>query len=305
MLFWGAINSLLPYRTTKIQEIVNHPVVDRAGVRLLVKREDLNHAMVSGNKWWKLKYNLACASNTEHRTLLTFGGSYSNHIYSTAAAAAELDLRSIGIIRGEEHTPLNPTLRFASAKGMLLHYVDRATYRNKSSAQFHAELQRRFGEFYMIPEGGSNLLAVKGCAEFAQQELATIQFDHLFLATGTGGTMAGLICGLAGRRNVVGVSVLKGGNFLAEDIRNFIIDFSGRSYDNWSLLTAFHHGGYAKTTPWLTAFIQEMNNRYHLPLDHVYTGKVMWAVLQEIEAGVFKRGETILALHTGGLQRAV
>lgn len=300
-----AINSLLSYRTTKIQEIVNHPVVVRAGVRLFVKREDLNHQTVSGNKWWKLKYNLEYAVHTAHRTILTFGGAYSNHIYSTAAAAADLGLRSIGVIRGEEHASGNHTLRFASAKGMLLHYVDRTTYRDKSSEKFRAHLQNRFGEFYRIPEGGSNLLAIKGCAEFAQQELATIDFDHLYLATGTGGTMAGLICGLAGHRNVVGVSVLKGGNFLAEDIENFVIDYSGRSYHNWSLLTAFHHGGYAKTTPWLTAFIEEMNKCYHLPLDHVYTGKVMWAVFQQIEAGVFKRGETILVLHTGGLQGIV
>lgn len=277
-------------------------MVKRSGVRLLIKREDLNHPTVSGNKWWKLKYNLDAVARTDHRTLITFGGAYSNHIYATAAAAAALHLKSIGIIRGEEHTHLNPTLQFATDNGMQLHYVDRNSYRDKSSERFQKWIEQRFGTVTMIPEGGSNMLAIKGCAEFAKRELDVTSFDHLCLAVGTGGTMAGLICGLENRRPVIGIPVLKGGGFLKEAVANFVHGFTGHTYDNWSLLTDFHHGGYGKTTPALMTFIEEMSRRYDLPLDHVYTGKLLWAVIHQIEANAFKRGETILVLHSGGLQ---
>ena len=298
------IDDLLPYRRTPIQELSKHPVVAQAGVRLLIKREDLNHPTVSGNKWWKLKYNLEAVSRTSNRTVLTFGGAYSNHIYATAAASSALGLRSIGVIRGEKHTLLNATLRFAAENGMLLHYVDRRAYRNKHSEEFQRTLNDRFGNFVVIPEGGSNQLALKGCAEFAVNELAMEPFDHLYLAVGTGGTMAGMICGLQDTRKIIGIPVLKGGGFLEETIGKFMIDFSGKAYSNWSLVTDFHHGGYGKTTPELIAFIHEMKTRYSLPLDQVYTAKLLWAVMRQIQSGAFRRGETIMMLHSGGLQGA-
>lgn len=299
------MNDVFSYHPTPVQELSHHPVADRAGVRILLKREDLNHPVVSGNKWWKLKYNLEAVLQTTHRTLLTFGGAYSNHIYATAAAASALNLHAIGVIRGEEYRPLNATLQFATDNGMQLHYVDRTTYRNKSSYKFQQWLGERFGSFMSIPEGGTNQLALKGCAEFAANELKPISFDHLYLAVGTGGTMAGIICGLADeKRHVAGIPVLKGGGFLEEVISNFIMEFSGRGYNNWSLRTDFHHGGYGKTTRELLSFIDEMKTRYDTPLDHVYTGKLLWAVMQQINSGTFKRGETILILHSGGMQAA-
>lgn len=291
---------MLPYTPTPVQEI-NHDVLKKAGVRLLIKREDLNHPDVSGNKWWKLKYNLAAAKQKD-QTILTFGGAFSNHIYATAAAAHELKLKSIGIVRGEEIVPLNPTLQFAVNHGMEMHYVSREKYREKSTPEFAATLQQQFGAFYLIPEGGSNLLAVKGCAEFATTELSKIDYDYLWLPVGTGGTMAGLICGIHPNKNIIGVSVLKNGEFLNNEIKNYIEAFAGRAYHNWSLLTAYHHGGYAKATHALLSFIDEMKRLHDLPLDHVYTGKLLWAVMKEIESGMFKRGSTILALHTGGLR---
>ena len=293
---------MLLYKKTDIQELRDHPVFLKAGVRVLIKREDTNHPTVSGNKWWKLKYNLEQASNSSHQTILTFGGAYSNHIFATAAAARELNLRCIGVIRGEQHSPLNPTLRFATANGMNLHYVNRSAYREKESDRFLRDLHTLYGDFFLIPEGGTNLLAVKGCTEFAEEELQGTNFDHLCLAVGTGGTMAGLVCGLKGKRNIIGVPVLKQGDFLNEDIRRLVMGFSSRDYSNWSLLTGYHHGGYAKSSPQLEEFISEMNVLYRLPLDHVYTGKVLWAVVKEVEAGAFKRGDTIMVIHTGGLQ---
>lgn len=296
---------MLTYSPTPIQEITGHPLLKRAEVSLLVKREDLNHPTVSGNKWWKLKLNLEEALLNPHRAIVTFGGAYSNHIYATAAAAAEVGLKAIGIIRGEEIRPLNPTLMFAEQKGMQLHFVSRETYKSKNSEQFLDELKARLGEFTLLPEGGSNLLAVKGCATFAQNELSTVDFNHLILPVGTGATMAGLICGLRDEKRITGISVLRAGAFLEGEIRKYITGYSDATFNNWRLITGYHLGGYAKTTPELLSFITEMNETYSLPLDHVYTGKLLWAVFKEIEAGSIARGEKILVLHTGGLQGTV
>lgn len=295
---------MLHYHSTPVFEIRAHPAIEKAGVRLLIKREDLNHPTVPGNKWWKLKYNLAAASETVERRVVTFGGAFSNHISALAAATRELKLEAVGLIRGEETLPLNPTLQYALNQGMKIHYLSRGQYREKSSPVFLKKLQHQFGNFYLIPEGGSNILAVKGCAEFADEELSQIEFQYLFLPVGTGGTLAGLVCGLEDTKQVVGVSVLKGGEFLKDDILKMVGDYSGKLYDNWTLLSEYHHGGYAKTTPELLLFMREMKDLYQLPLDRVYTGKMMWAVIREIEKGSFIRGTTILTLHTGGLQTA-
>lgn len=292
-------NSLI-YHNTPVDEI-RSGMLDKAGIRLLVKREDLNHPFISGNKWWKLKYNIEEALK-QHHTVLTFGGAYSNHIYAVSAAAQEQGLSSIGIIRGEETLPLNPTLSFAGAHGMQLHYVSREDYRKKDDLAFVQTLHEKFGAYYLIPEGGTNSLAVKGCAEFASEILANIDFDHLLLPVGTGGTMAGTVCGLKGRKKVSGVAVLKNGGFLRSEIDKLIRESSNPVYENWSLLTSYHHGGYAKVTNELLAFIKTIKAEHDLPLDHVYTGKLMWAVMKEIEMGQFAKGTTVLALHTGGLQ---
>ena len=291
----------LKYITTPLQEIQHHSL-EKAGIRLLIKREDLNHPHISGNKWWKLKYNLQEARHQNKKTLLTFGGAFSNHICATAAAAREEGFKSLGVIRGEKTLPLNPTLKFAEEQGMEIHYITREDYRKKNENEFIQNLVRDFGDFFLIPEGGTNTLAVKGCAEYAEQELATVDFDHLILPVGTGGTMTGLICGFKGSKNIIGVSVLKNGEFLNHDIEKLINDFSGKSFGNWSILTSYHHGGYAKVTDALLLFIKAMMDENNLPLDQVYTGKLLWAVMKEIENGNFKRGSTILVLHTGGLQ---
>ena len=292
----------LKYDRSPLQEIKGHPLLEKAGISLTVKREDLNHPTVSGNKWWKLKLNLEEAVNTGQRTILTFGGAYSNHLYATAAACAELGLNSIGVVRGERTRPLNATLQFAEEQGMHLHFVTRSAYREKNLASFQKDLGDRFGNFYLLPEGGSNLLAVQGCALFASGELANLTCDHIYLPVGTGGTMAGVICGLKDTVKITGVSVLKNGAFLEDEIRNFAYQYSGHVFTNWSLLTSCHHGGYARTTPRLLKFIKDMDERYGLPLDHVYTGKLLWAIFRDIEEGHLTRGANVLAIHTGGLQ---
>ncbi len=288
---------LLNYAPTPVQEIFD-PLLDQHGIRLLIKREDQNHPTISGNKWWKLKYNLEQATRLDKKTLLTFGGAYSNHIYATAAAAKECGFQGFGIIRGEETLPLNPTLKFAIDNGMKIHYVNRESYRNKNELEFINELQDQYGDFYLIPEGGTNNLAVKGTTEFANHYLSKIEFDYLFLPVGTGGTMAGIINGLEGKNKIVGIPVLKNGGFLAGEIKPYL----KHDYSNWLLLTEYHHGGYAKTTPALMNFIKEMETKHKLPLDHVYTGKLLRAVFEEIKKGTFSKGTTLMVLHSGGLQ---
>ncbi len=289
------------YKETPIQEIKND-LLGRARVRLLIKREDINHSFVSGNKWWKLKYNLEEAIRLKHDTLLTFGGAYSNHIFATAAAAHELGLKSIGIIRGEESLPHNRTLAFAYEKGMRLHYVSREDYRHKAEHDFIQNLSTRFGDFYLLPEGGTNALAVKGCEEFAKKIFTEIEFDYLCLPVGTGGTMAGIVAGLGGEKEVIGFSVLKGGAFLRDEITRLLKHESIETFKNWKINTNFHFGGYGKRTSVLKDFILTQWQTHELPLDPVYTSKMMYGVYENIKKGIFRRGSTILVLHTGGLQ---
>lgn len=284
----------LQYTNTPIVEI-STPETIQAGIKLRVKREDQNHPFISGNKWWKLKYNLEAAQQQGYKTLLTFGGAYSNHIYATAAAAHELGFKSIGIIRGEETLPLNATLAFAKSRGMQLHYVSREAYRHKNEDDFIEQLKNRFGDFYLIPEGGSNTLAVKGVAEFAASLQKETEFDYICLPVGTGGTMVGMVQGTTSTR-VLGFPVLKGASFLEDEIKPYT------DSTNWRLIYDYHFGGYAKTTSILVSFIDEFEKKYNIPLDQVYTGKMLFGVFDLIGKKFFKPGSTVLVLHTGGLQ---
>lgn len=256
----------------------------------------MNHPFVSGNKWWKLKYNLMEAVQNNGDTVLTFGGAYSNHIYATAAACNELRIKSIGVIRGEEVRPLNSTLASADRCGMKFHFVSRADYRRKNEPAFLSLLEEKFGRCFIIQEGGTNDLAVRGTEELGN-ELNKIEFDYLCLPVGTGGTIAGIIKALDGKRKIIGIPVLKDGRFLKDGIQKFL----PREINNWELMVDYHHGGYAKTTPHLDAFIQDLRH-YDLETEHVYSGKLLWAVTDLIKNGFFKKGSTVLVLHTGGLR---
>jgi 1-aminocyclopropane-1-carboxylate deaminase len=289
--------SALSYTSTPITELKSSAFAE-SGVRMLVKREDLNHPFVSGNKWWKLKYNLQEAVRLGHDTLLTFGGAYSNHIFATAAGGEELGLKTIGIIRGEGVKPLNHTLAFAESCEMKLHYISREAYRKKTESDFIEQLHNQFGVFYLIPEGGTNELAIKGCAEFAAQLNQETDFDYLCLPVGTGGTMVGMIEGISQSKKIIGFSSLKGGEFLVEDIKKMI----SPEKNNWKINVDYHFGGYGKATNELKDFTQEMKTNHQLPLDIVYTAKMFYGILDLITKNYFKRGSTLLVLHTGGLQ---
>jgi len=282
-----------------IQEIKDKFLKEK-DVNLFVKRDDLLHTEISGNKIRKLKYNLLQANSEGHHTILTFGGAYSNHIYAVAAAGEIYGFKTIGVIRGEPYHNLNPTLTFARSKGMHLHYISRADYRKKYTVETTDELKNRFGKFYIIPEGGTNSLALKGCTEIINE--IDIPFDFITSCCGTGGTLGGVIAGLNGNSHAIGFPVLKGGDFLRKEIQDHIKKFNDQVYLNWHLELEYHFGGYAKYSNELVEFINEFNRKHKIPLDPVYTGKMMYGLYNIIQQDVFKKGSRIIAIHTGGLQ---
>lgn len=272
----------------------------QSGIELFLKREDLLHPEISGNKFRKLKYNLIEAKNQEKSILLTFGGAFSNHIAATAAAGKENGFQTIGVIRGEElgknlETTLagNPTLRFAAACGMKLHFVTRQEYRDKETKSFVENLRTIFGDFYLVPEGGTNQLAVKGCEEILTEKEAG--FDYLCCPVGTGGTISGIINASQEHQQVLGFAALAG-NFLDSEVKRFV------KKNNWEIITNYHFGGYGKVDDELIRFINEFKEKYHILLDPIYTGKMMFGIQQLLKAGFFKENTRILAVHTGGLQ---
>lgn len=267
------------------------------GVRLLLKRDDLIHPELTGNKWRKLKYNLEAARDYGARTLLTFGGAYSNHIRAVAAAGHYFGFATVGVIRGEEHLPLNDTLAYAVSRGMRLTYLDRGTYREKMKPEVIRRLREEFGDFYLVPEGGSNALAIPGCAELVEE--ITKPFDVICCPAGTGGTLAGIASALGEGQRAIGFSVLKGGNVLRDDVAALQVEALGMATNNWSIETEFHFGGYAKSTAELQAFIGEFEKRHGFRLDWVYVAKMMFGVFTLIERGAFAPETVIVAVITG------
>jgi len=276
-----------------LQEIVDSVLEDK-GLRLFVKREDLLHAKISGNKWRKLFYNLQYAKMNELSTIVTFGGAYSNHIAATAAAGNEFGFKTIGFIRGEEHPTLNPTLQYAKDCGMEFCYVDRAAYREKDSVKFQDEYFSDIQNYYLIPEGGTNELAVKGCQEILGD--ITIDFDVVCCACGTGGTISGIINSLEKHQKAIGFPALKGAGFLKDDIGVYVRN------SQWELKLDYHFGGYAKVNSRLIEFINNFKEKHQIPLDPIYTGKMMYGLWDLVEKDYFRRGSSIVAIHTGGLQ---
>jgi 1-aminocyclopropane-1-carboxylate deaminase/D-cysteine desulfhydrase-like pyridoxal-dependent ACC family enzyme len=269
-------------------------------ISLFIKREDLNHPFMSGNKWYKLKYNLQEAQKQGKNTLLTFGGAYSNHIYAVAAAGNIFSFKTIGVIRGEEHLPLNPTISFARDMGMQIYYLDRSSYRKKSSSEIINQLQNKFGDFYLLQEGGTNELAVKGCSEIINK--IDIDFDFICCPCGTGGTLAGLISGLNGKKFALGFAVLKGASFLKENINTLIQNLNGNVFQNWDINLDYHFGGYAKYNMQLLEFVHKFSTNTNIPIEPIYTGKMLFGVYDLVTKGFFNEGNQIVALHTGGLQ---
>lgn len=263
---------------------------------LYVKREDLIHPIVSGNKYRKLKYNLLQAKAEHKIRLLTFGGAFSNHIAAVAFAAKENGFEAIGVIRGDElehKINENPTLEFAQNCGMKFEFVNREDYRMKEEYSYIENLKHKFGDFYLLPEGGTNDLAVKGCGEILSS--VDEKFDYICCAVGTGGTISGIINCSKSSQQVLGFPALKG-DFLSEDIRKFVTE------SNWELISDYHFGGYGKVNIDLIEFMNTFYKETKIPLDPIYTGKMLFGVMDLIQKNYFPRDSKILVIHTGGIQ---
>lgn len=282
----------------------SNQIITFQDVSLTIKREDLLHPIISGNKYRKLKYNLQEAKAQQKDTLLTFGGAFSNHIAAVAGAGKEYGFKTIGIIRGEELVDKvveNPTLSYSKQCGMELIFVPRALYREKDTIDFfdtieqlkpfRGKLQK---EVYMIPEGGTNELAIKGCEEILTEEDAT--FDYVCVCVGTGGTISGLINSAKAKQKILGFSALKG-NFLKDEIEKLT-----PNKNNWQLITDYHFGGYGKINDELISFINQFKQVTSIPLDPIYTGKMLYGIIDLTQKGYFEPNSKILAIHTGGLQ---
>ncbi len=279
---------------------VAHPILDKAEVFLDIKREDEIHKEVSGNKFRKLKYNLNEAQKAGFKTILTFGGAYSNHISATAAAGKMVGLQTIGIIRGEELAKdlektlsQNDTLRLASVSGMHFKFVSREAYRDKANPLFLKELKNEFGSCYMIPEGGTNSLAIKGCEEILNPE--DVMYDVICCAVGTGGTISGIINSSLNHQKILGFPALKG-EFLTHEIKK------NTSKTNWELIHDYHFGGYGKINQEGIEFMNIFREQQHILLDPIYTMKMIFGIFDMTQRGIFKKNTRILAIHTGGLQ---
>ncbi|MEH2332624.1 1-aminocyclopropane-1-carboxylate deaminase/D-cysteine desulfhydrase [Nostoc sp.] len=300
---------------------INSEIAHRAGVDLYVLRLDLMHPLVNGNKWFKLKYNLLEAKEKNFTTLLTFGGAYSNHIYATAAAGNLFGFRTIGVIRGEERLPLNPTLSFAVQQGMQLVYLNREMYRQRNTPALEEYLQQRFGEVFIIPEGGGNLNGVRGCIEIIGNAMPTVvtelcrsagyayAFDHICVACGTATTLAGIALSLDEGQRAIAFPVLKNGAFLAQEIESLLTNYLASdlpapysSPASWELMCDYHFGGYAKVNDELLLFSQQFRKEHGVPLDYVYTAKMFYGVMDLLQQGFFAKGDRLLLVHTGGLQ---
>lgn len=276
--------------------ITQEILLKNTSVKLFIRREDLIHPFVSGNKFRKLKYNLLEAKNQKKTTLLTFGGAFSNHIAATAFAGKQNGFKTIGIIRGDELASKineNPTLKFAQENGMVFEFVSREAYRLKELNDFIEDLKNNYGDFYVIPEGGTNDLAVKGCEEILKEEDSF--FDFICSSIGTGGTISGIINSTLPHQKVLGFPSLKG-DFLQKDIRKFA------NKENWTLISDYHFGGYGKVSRELIDFINSFYQENDIPLDPIYTGKMVFGVIDLIHQGYFPENSKILMIHTGGLQ---
>lgn len=291
---------LRPRPPSPLQEVRDERF-ERCGVRLLLKRDDLVHPELPGNKWRKLAPNLRAAVAGGRRVVATFGGAYSNHLRATAAAGRLLGLETVGVVRGEElaRRPLNRSLEACAADGMRLHFASRSEYRRKAEPEVLARLLDAAGAgpaAYVVPEGGSNALALTGCAELGRELRGAA--DVVAVACGTGGTLAGLAAGLGPGQRALGVPVLAGG-FLGAEIRSLQLAAFGGPAGEWALAEGFDHGGYARVPAALDAFAADFEARHALPVERIYVAKLLWALTELAASGAFPRGTALAAVVTG------
>lgn len=270
--------------------------VNNSGLQLFLKREDKIHNIISGNKYRKLKFNLINAKELGFKGLLTFGGAYSNHIPAVAYAAKKNGFKSLGFIRGEEivnNYLENPTLKYSHDLGMKFKFLSRSNYKLKTNEYFLRKLKKKFKDYYLIPEGGTNALGVLGCQEILND--SDKEFDYICCSVGTGGTICGLINSSNENQKIIGFSSINK-NYLLNDITKFVTN------ENWMLIDDFSFGGYGKVNNELIEFMNNFRLKYGILLDPIYTSKLVYGVLNLITNNFFKPNSKILMIHTGGHQ---
>jgi 1-aminocyclopropane-1-carboxylate deaminase len=287
-------------KNSKLQRVL-HPLFKKHQLIVSIKRDDNIHPIISGNKWRKLKFNLRFAEENNYRGIISFGGSFSNHIHALAFACQQQGLKSIGIIRGEQIYASNYTLSMAQQWGMKLNFVDRKTYRLREDINYLKDLQQKYPDYLLVPEGGSNKLALGGVGEIITELNQQCEFDTLLTPVGSGGTLAGLIQADNNQHQLLGISVLKQEGYLTEQI-NSLLGNHYSHFNNWQILSEFHRGGYAKFSKEDEGRIVDFNLQTGFVFEPVYSGKMILALLDLIERGYFIKGQRIVLLHTGGLQ---
>jgi len=284
---------------SRLQKI-SHPLFEKYQLSVSIKRDDCIHPIISGNKWRKLKFNLHYAKAHQYTGVVSFGGSFSNHIHALAYVCQQHGLKSVAIIRGEKEYAGNFTLSIAQKWGMELSFVDRKTYRLRENKDYLAELQLAYPNYLIVPEGGSNALALRGVGEIITELNHQCEFDTLLTPVGSGGTLAGLIKADNSQHNLLGISVLKQDGYLEQQVNSLLGHSS--NYSNWQILSEFHCGGYAKFNKEDVQKILSFNQQTGFLFEPVYSGKMILALLDLIEQGYFPKGHRIVLLHTGGLQ---
>ncbi|HLX87421.1 MAG TPA: pyridoxal-phosphate dependent enzyme [Acidimicrobiales bacterium] len=293
------MNDLLHHHPSPLQDVTEALALETSGTRLLIKRDDLLGVEISGNKARKLKYNIAEIVHRRSPVVVAFGGAYSNLLLAVAAAGRQYGFNTVGIVRGEPHIPLNPVLQTATGRGMQLEYMDRATFRHTNEPEVLRTIYERWGQdAYVIPDGASNCLGIKGAAEIIAE--IDQSFDIVCCSCGTGGTLAGIVSSLPPGTRALGFSALKGGDFLRDDVTRLLEGCHLTAAGPWDIVTEFHFGGFAKRPPELLTFVQGFAERTGLALDEIYEGKMMYGLLALIERDYFTPGSTIVAIQAGG-----
>ena len=285
----------LTFKPSILTKIVD-PLLSQYQIELWMKRDDLLHPVISGNKWRKLKYSLDHALSSGADTIISMGGAYSNHLHALAYAGKALGLKTTGIIRGGQPGKLTPTLSDMHNWGMKLKFVSRSDYRLLRQYKGCHDLPGLKPQQYWLPEGGAQTLALKGVAELVEE--IDVLYDILCAPCGTGATLAGIIDAVPDPVSVIGFAALKNAEFLQTDVESLL----PRPCSNWQINQDYHFGGFAKTNAELMTFIADFEFKTGIPLEPVYTGKMMYALYDLIAKQTFKPGQRIIAVHTGGLQ---
>lgn len=287
-----------PTKTSKYQEL-NDTLFKEKGVKVFMLRDDLLHPGISGNKWRKLKYNLLAVVEKGTKTLITVGGSHSNHIAAVAEAGKVFGFKTIGLIRGYEAYRNNPTLKQAALAGMEIRFFDKTAF-EKIETHYVEKLKQEIGDFDFVPMGGGNLLGMKGCVEIIEE--IPVQTTHIATACGTGSTMAGIIAGAKPTQTVLGFPAMKNGAFMKEDVIQYLNEYGAENHTKYDMITDYHFGGFGKMKPELIQFLNAFYQNHGFALDGIYNGKMMFGLFEMIRDGFFEKGSVITAIHTGGVQ---